>query len=101
MAWTNFVVAYFRTEDDLPTLQGTLEDTGVALLLTLLGVCWIVWLGCACMRRMRRMRLCCPNCRSAGDGGWGRGWRGGAGRAASGRVATVSARARACVLRGG
>ncbi|KAL1511136.1 hypothetical protein AB1Y20_005955 [Prymnesium parvum] len=44
IAWTDFVVAYFHA-DDFPTVRGMLKDAGAALLLTLLGVCWIVWLG--------------------------------------------------------
>ena len=44
MAWTDFVIVYFETTE-LPTAYGALEDLGVALLLTLLGVCWLAYAG--------------------------------------------------------
>jgi hypothetical protein len=40
VAWTDFVIVYFETTE-LPTVVGALEDLGVALLLTILGVCWL------------------------------------------------------------
>ena len=38
------MVAYFHA-DEFPTVRGTIKDLGAATTLTLLGVCWIVWLG--------------------------------------------------------
>ena len=40
VAWTDFVIVYFETTE-LPTVVGALEDLSVALLLTILGVCWL------------------------------------------------------------
>jgi len=40
VAWTDFVIVFFQTTE-LPTVTGTLEDLGAAVLLTLLGLCWL------------------------------------------------------------